>query len=297
MKQLNILVIVFLCFSSLSWGADNRLKLTWFGTTCLNISDGKNALFFDPFITRPSLFQLATFQRLTSDEKLIDSWLGRLKNNKIEALFASHTHYDHALDLVSLQKRTKAKVYGGASVLNILKGAKLEAHFQNTSHGDVIKVGDFKITVYSGIHPPHLFSMTLASGIIDKPLMRGATALEYKLGEVFSYLIEHPKGRILFHPAGQVLDAAELKKIGKLDLLIQGIAKRVSTKDLLDKLIVPLDPKLVIPVHYDDFLEPLNDGIQEMLTMNLDEFVKTVMKARPSQKIGLPKYGEEIPLF
>ncbi len=297
MKQLNILVITFLSLISLSWGSENNLKLTWFGTTCLNISDGKSALFFDPFITRPSLFELATFQRLNSDEKLLDSWLGKLKNNNIEALFASHTHYDHALDLVSLQKRTKAKVYGGASVLNILKGEKLESSFQKISPGDVVNVGDFKITIFKGIHPPHLFSLTLASGVIERPLAHGATALEYKLGEVFSYLIEHPKGRILFHPAGQVLGAAQFKKMGKVDLLVQGIAKRESTKDILEKLIGPLDPKLVIPVHYDDFLEPLNDGIQEMLTMNLDEFIKTIMKARPSQKISLPKYGEEIGLL
>jgi L-ascorbate metabolism protein UlaG (beta-lactamase superfamily) len=296
-KQLNILVITFLSLISLSWGADNNLRLTWFGTTCLNITDGKNALFFDPFITRPSLFQLATFQRLNSDEKLIDSWLGKLKDNNIEALFASHTHYDHALDLVSLQKRTKAKVYGGASVLNILKGAALETSFHKVSHGDVIKVGDFKVTIYKGIHPPHLFSFTLASGIIERPLVHGATALEYKLGEVFSYLIEHPKGKILFHPAGQVLDAELFKRMGKVDLLIQGIAKRESTKDLLEKLILPLDPKVVIPVHYDDFLEPLDEGIQEMMTMNLDEFKKSVLKARPGQKISLPKYGEEVGLF
>jgi L-ascorbate metabolism protein UlaG (beta-lactamase superfamily) len=296
-KKTILLIVISFSFISESMGNDRGLTVSWFGTTCLNISDGKSALFFDPFITRPSMFQIVTFQKLKSDNQLIDKWLGKLKDNNIKALFVSHTHYDHVLDLVSIQKKTKAPVYGSPSVLNILKGAKLEASFNKVSSGDVVVIGDFKITIFKGIHPPHLLSYTLASGIIERPLSPGATAIEYKLGEVFSYLIEHPKGRVFFHPSGILSAGIDFKKIGKVDLLVQGIAKRESTQIILDGLIKPLNPKLVIPVHYDDFFEPLSAGIKELMTIDLDEFNKTVLKDRPTQKIALPKYGDELLLL
>lgn len=297
MKKLILVIIIFLSSVSPAMGNERGLSVSWFGTSCLNISDGKSAIFFDPFITRPSLFQIVTFQKLKSDNQLIDSWLGKLTNNNIKGLFVSHTHYDHALDLVSIQKKTKAPVYGSTSVLNILKGAKLEESFNKISSGDVVVIGDFKITIFKGIHPPHFFSFTLASGIIERPLKPGATAIEYKLGEVFSYLIEHPKGRVFFHPSGILSEGIDFKKIGKVDLLIQGIAKRESTTILLEGVINPLNPKLVIPVHYDDFFEPLSAGIKELMTIDLDEFKKTVLKERPTQKLALPKFGVELLLL
>jgi len=296
---LRIINITLLFLSLLSFNLsakESSLKVTWFGSTCLNISDGKSSLFFDPFLSRPSLFKVVSFQRLKSDTALINKWLSKLGKNKTQGIFISHTHYDHVLDLVSVQKREKAKVYGSHSVFNILKGAGLEKDYKKIVVGDVVKVGEFKVTILTAVHPNHFFSYILASGSIKKPLSATARANQYKVGSSYNFLIEHPKGKILFHPSGGVLEGFDFSSLGKVDLLVQGIAKRKSTKELHDKIIKPTESNLVIPVHYDDFFEPLEDGVQEGLSVDLSEFKEELVKLRPGLKVKELSFGEAFQL-
>lgn len=264
------------------------LKIIWFGTTCIKISDGQTSLFFDPYLTRPSLFSILTLQSFQSDPKIVRKWLG--EDNKIKGVFVSHTHFDHTLDLMEVARQTGAKIYGSDSVRNITIGAGYpQSSFTKIVNKDEIKIGKFSVKVMSAKHTPHIFDFILRDGKIESPLPSSSAIYKYKMGENFSFLISHPNGNILFHPSAL---PTKLDNITKVDLVIQGIANRKSTNDLIDKIFKKWNPKVIIPVHHDNMLSPISEGQSRLPFVDLEEFFQTIKFKIPNVKVIAPKYGK-----
>jgi L-ascorbate metabolism protein UlaG (beta-lactamase superfamily) len=293
-------LILFFAFSftfTLSTMGEEQVKgplqITWFGTTCINISDGKDALFFDPFINHPSVWEIISLQEYSPSQKYLQKWLSKIDIKEIKGIFLSHTHYDHALDLVGLAKLApQAKVYASSSAQKILNGANINSsRFQEAKWNQVINVGDFKVTILPAIHAPHLFSFTIGSGPIEKDIGPSAAIFKYKMGKLYNYLVEHPRGNILFHPSGHItLTANELKKI-KTPLVIQGIYSRKSDDDLINNIFKVVGAKSIIAVHHDNFLSPLSTKVMPMVGSKFDEFKKALAKT-PQFKLNELTYGE-----
>ena len=136
-----ILIAIALCWLLLQPGGDignyknyyindaaaphhGAVKITFLGAASLLIDDGETQLMVDGFISRKPLWQVATSQ-LSTDKAATDALLSKLQVNRLQAVFASHSHYDHALDIAYIAQRTGAKLYGSSSTLNIGKGANL----------------------------------------------------------------------------------------------------------------------------------------------------------------------------
>ena len=103
---------------------NGALRVTFFGTTTLLIDDGKTQLMTDGFMTRPSLWKVVT-SKISTDQKLLDSLISRFDIHRLKAIFAAHSHYDHASDIAYVAKKTGAHVYGSSSTLNIGRGGGL----------------------------------------------------------------------------------------------------------------------------------------------------------------------------
>jgi len=269
----------------------SSLKITWFGTTCTTISDGKTTLLFDPFFTRPSLWKVASFWPLKSDAKTVAKWLKSSENNPVKAIFISHTHYDHALDLVAAARQTGGQVYGSRSAQNISLGGSIPvAQTTVITAASSYEIGDFIVTPLKGTHPNHFLGLTLASGPIKDPLAPKSSAMSYRMGTPYAFLIKHPAGTILFHPSG----VTQGKFHERADIVIQGIAGRESSKALIDQVLKPSSTKVVIPTHYDKLSGALADGIQTLSWADLDEFRKSLRTLMPNVLLKNPRYGQPL---
>jgi L-ascorbate metabolism protein UlaG (beta-lactamase superfamily) len=71
------------------------MKLTYYGHSCFSVFAGGKILLFDPFITPNELARAIDVDKVQADY-----------------IFVSHGHYDHITDLLSIAKRTGAKVLG-----------------------------------------------------------------------------------------------------------------------------------------------------------------------------------------
>jgi len=289
-----VTLICLLTFYSYSLQADQTtLKVTWFGSACVAISDGTNSILFDPFFTRPSLWEVVSFQGLRSNPKTVKKWLSKIDIKQISALVVSHSHYDHVLDLVEVSKMTGAKVYGSGSTRNIaLGGGVLESQIRVLKKNKSFKIGAFEIEVRSGEHPPHFWGLTLASGKIKKPLKPGASAYAFKKDKDFTFLIKHPSGNVLYHPGGNsVLTTKDLNGF-KADLVILGVANRSSTKKLMERAVAPVEAKTIVPVHFDNIFKPLSNPFKNLPGVDMKEFYKSVETFDPSLKVKTLKLGE-----
>ena len=89
------------------------MKVTFFGTTTLLFDDGKDQVFFDAHMTRPSLFKYICGSE-PSDTKVIDEKLKLHKVERLKAIFVSHAHHDHVMDAPYIAKQTGAEIYGSS---------------------------------------------------------------------------------------------------------------------------------------------------------------------------------------
>jgi L-ascorbate metabolism protein UlaG (beta-lactamase superfamily) len=244
--------------------SQGELKVTFLGTSSLLFNDGNTQLMIDGFISRPSL-QKMLFSNIKTDEDTVDKVFNRIgvDNNKLKGLFIAHTHYDHAFDLAYIAKRTGTHVYGSESAINIGIGGYINKNQMSVYEVNrAMKFDDFTVTVLPSKHSP-----TFDEGEKKKPLKQPAKALDYHVDSSYDYLITHNNKAFLVKPSANYIEGV-LDDI-RADVLFLGIGvlgKKESTfqNTYYKQTVQKVQPKLVIPIHWDDFTKPLTDTLEAM---------------------------------
>ena len=128
---------------------------------------------------------------------------------------------------------------------------------------DMMTFGDFRVTLVPSRHLPH----GMAMGEIDEPLVPPARALDYREGGSFSIFVEHPHGTLLVQASAGFVDGALAGR--KVDTVLLGVGG-LSTMDeayhqgYWHEVVEAVGARRVIPIHWDDFTQPLTDPLAPM---------------------------------
>ncbi|XXF38164.1 MBL fold metallo-hydrolase (plasmid) [Bacillus cereus] len=234
-----------------------EVKVKFLGTSSLLFDDGNIQLMIDGFISRPSLPKML-FSNIKTDEDTVDKVFNQIgvDNTKLKGLFIAHTHYDHAFDLAYIAKRTGTHVYGSESAINIGIGGDINKNQMSVYEvNKAMKFGDFTVIVLPSKHSP-----TFDEGEkIKKPLKQPAKALDYHEDSSYDYLITNNK-TFLVKPSANyiegILDDIRIGILGKQESTFQNTYYKQTVRKV--------QPKLVIPIHWDDFNKPLTDTLEAM---------------------------------
>ncbi|MGE7947032.1 MBL fold metallo-hydrolase [Lysinibacillus sp. NPDC093688] len=243
-----------------------EVKVTFLGTSSLLFDDGNTQLMIDGFISRPPLLKMLPFSNVKTDTNTANKVFNKIgiDNNKLQGLFIAHTHYDHALDLAYIAKQTGTHVYGSESAINIGLGNGI-----NTKQMSVYEVnkamqfGDFTVTVLQSKHSP-----TFDEGEkIKEPLKQPAKALDYHEDSSYDFLITHHHKTFFVKPSANYIEGA-LDGI-RADVLFLGIgvlgAQDQDFQNMYyEQTVQKVHPKLIIPIHWDDFNKPLTDTLEAL---------------------------------
>ncbi len=243
-----------------------RLTATFIGNTTVLISDGETQLLIDGFVSRPP-----SFKDLKPDTALIRSTLDKAGATSVDAVLVGHAHHDHALDAPAIAKDHHALLIGSESVANIGRGQKVPEDLIVIMEGPrhSVKVGEFAITFAKtehGAYPLHLrWIHLLLCGKIRKPLEVPANFHAFKTGTPYLIHLEHPSGNVLVQTSAG-LEPEAVKGL-QADTAIVGMGFLGSRnagfrKRYLKTHIQDVGAKLAVPVHWDNFREPLpeNEG-------------------------------------
>lgn len=233
------------------------VKITWTGVAGILIEDKETSIGIDLLFTRPSLKHWLFNAIFTSDESLVLEKIRSIPIKKINALFASHTHFDHAVDLPFLGYHFQATLYASTSLTNLTKSYNqlFQRNVQSIPFiaGVPITIGSFKITAFPRTHSAiiqsiqwHFLEGTIAT-------TNGLKFYDYLAGETWNYLIEHPSGNIYFDQSGTP-DQELLSKLPPIDTAVLGVANKKSIEDWIEGYGKTLKPKKIIPTHHDWFL-------------------------------------------
>lgn len=283
------------------------VKVTYLGTSSLLFDDGRSRILIDGFVTRPgNLWQLA-FGQVHSDKALIRDALARLNVDRIDALPVYHSHHDHAMDSAEIARLTGAQILGSESTAWIARGAGLpEQQYTVVNKGEPYSFGDFRITMIEGQHTelPGLIVSTGMMGDIDRPLTQPASIFDYREGETYTIIVEHPLGTSMLHSGALKPGSLKGRKIDTVFLCTPGIPKMTPAEreQYYQEVVVETGVRKIIPVHWDDFTLPLNQPLVALprFAEDLDaamEFLITKQKAHPEVQIEFIPAWEAVPLF
>ena len=271
-----------------------RVEMRWLTVASILLDDGETKILFDPMYTRAGILNWLNLKKLTSDEALVKTELDKLGLQKIDAVFASHSHFDHVIDAPVVAKLTGAVFYVDKSSERVAKAFKSPLiKTQRVTALRAIQIGKFKVTPIVRTHSPIKFGYHFLPG--EVPVDFNFGMFDYHVGDTWFYYITHDDGKILLDQgSAPFLDKAK-SLTDSVDVLIQGVANRKEDSVVIDGYPKELKPKIFIPTHFDNFFFDFDpEGTSELPGIKLDRILAGMRAAYPEMEVIKPKYGEKI---
>jgi len=249
----------------------NEVKVTFFGVSTLLFDDGETQILIDGFFSRPSMWKALT-SKIASDTAQIDKMIASYKMNHVKGIFVTHSHYDHSFDAAYTTNKTGATLFGSVSTLNIGRGGGVKGEQLSLykPYQDIL-LGKFTVQVIPSKHSAGTAQKD-DGVIIDRPLSQPAKIKAYTEGGSFDFYIKHNGKAIYVKPSPNYIEGA-LDTI-KAEVVFLGtatVAGRPASwpEKYYEQTIGKLKPSLLVPLHWDDFFEPLSSNL-EMLPRLVD---------------------------
>jgi L-ascorbate metabolism protein UlaG (beta-lactamase superfamily) len=280
---------------------------TWLGVTTLLFDDGETQILIDGFFSRPSLFDVLLDRPVDNDAPMVNYALDEFRMRQLAAIIPVHSHYDHAMDVGAVARRSSASVLGSESSANIARGAGvIEDQVVVVSPGEAYEFGNFRVRLLPSGHAPVGWRGSIRfPGTIDEPLEMPQPVSAFREGGSYTVVIEHPEGTTIIQGSAAFREG-QLDDIDA-DVVMLGVGG-VGTlgKDYVEKywqsLVTSTGAHAVYPIHFDDFTKPFGEIVP--IPRFLGDFEETAgwLETLRDQwdkdtRLYVPKFGEPIALY
>ncbi|MER5967578.1 MBL fold metallo-hydrolase [Streptomyces sp. NPDC002057] len=272
--------------------AAGSASFRWLGTSGWRIDVGGRTVLFDPYITR---FKTGLFDgafkpdtKLSSDPELIRKHIGHP-----EIVLVSHAHWDHIADVPHIAKSTGARVIGTETTFHLLVASGVDPEQISVVKGDeVLDFGGITVEVVASLHSRNKRHTYFAPGTLNAPPAAAPmTISDLPEGDTLAFQVTVGTDG----PSAFLMGASDFSEraVAGLspDLAMIAVPSSTSTSRYVPRLLRTLGrPGVVVPVHWDNFEEPLADPPRRDPAMDLDAFVAQVHQESPTSRIVLPDY-------
>ncbi len=260
-------------------------KRRWLGVAGIELRATEQILVIDPFVTRPPLRRM---------------WWGRIRSDAALAaktvphgdfVLVTHAHWDHVMDVPAVIEKTKAAAYGSPNTCQLLTILGVpEDHLHEINVSDQLNLGAFRVEIFPAEHGLVL-GRPFATGSLAANLQPPLRMRDYRMDACFSFLIEVGGLRFLDW-SGERVDSAP-----PADVLF---VKPHQERAYYEVLLGMVQPRVIIPIHWDDFMRPLSQPLRPMLKpprlafpplarVDLSEFRQMIKRIAPQTKVFLPE--------
>lgn len=238
------------------------LTVTWFGVGGWSLSDGVHTVLVDPYFTHPS----DPFHGATSDPRAVEAHTPP----KVDAVVVGHAHVDHALDAPAVAKKTGAVLVGTRALVEQARAAGVpDAQLRQVKGGEDLAFEGFSVRVVPSLHS----MIGLANG--DDI-------------ETLAYLIRLGSHRVLVFDTANFIEKQVEGLRPTVAIIATGLRSRVY--DYSCRLMHALDaPPVVLPTHFDDWLEPAGTALDADAVADLSAFEAELHACAPATRLIVPK--------
>jgi len=257
------------------------LSLRWLGTAGFVLTYEDTTVLIDPYVTRLSLGDLLRGRVVRSSEEALSRWVPAA-----DAVLVGHTHFDHALDVPVIAGRDGCPVYGGTALARLMALHGLQHQAVVVQPYAVQEIGPFSVRFIPSAHSKLLLGRRVpAAGEITCDQLDRMVPRAFRCGQVWG--IHITVGDVSFYHQGSadLVDDAELPR--DVDVFLCGIAGRQCSPRYLERVIPRLDPRAIVPTHFDDFFTPLDVPMRFTLGVDLAGFPGEVAKVSTATTVSM----------
>jgi L-ascorbate metabolism protein UlaG (beta-lactamase superfamily) len=235
-------------------GLPAGLELSWLGVSGYRLTYEGVSLFIDPYVSRVPLRALLLRRPAIPDEALIDRYASA--PGPVAGVLVGHTHFDHAVDAPAIARRYGANAYGSGSLGQLMRLHGLGQLAVEVVAHQPYELGPFVVRFVPSRHSKLLFGRKVPmDGELTCDHVHRLAPGAYRCGDVWGIRID-VAGTSFYHQGSANLDDDELRD-EPVDVFLAGVAGRSVTPGYWQRILPRLDPRLVVPTHYDDFFAPL----------------------------------------
>ena len=251
------------------------MQFTWLGAAGFKVDTSEGAtLLIDPYLSRPA--QANPFLPI----QLADL-------SAVDEIFLTDGRFDHALDTPALAKQTGAIIHALEPVCQRLVQLGVSAHHLQSIIPKTLKhVGSLRWHALSSrINPADpLPKMRRLIRNLQMPAHLGDLVRAWPPGEEVAYSFRIDGLTIVHFSSADWLEA-EIRDLHP-DIALLPVESNPDTSAAAARLAALLQPKVVIPHHWDDYFPPLSE------MSNLAKFETTLNALAPGMRVYKPIIGQ-----
>jgi L-ascorbate metabolism protein UlaG (beta-lactamase superfamily) len=185
-------------------------------------------------------------------------------------VLVGHTHFDHAVDAPAIVRRTGCRAYGSRSLLNLMALHGLAERAVEVEPYKTYELGPFEVSFTPSVHSKLLLGLAVPyDGELTCEHLDSLSPGAYRCGQVWGISIA-VAGLCFYHQgSANLLDEAIRER--DVDVFLAGVAGRGFTERYWQRILPRLNPRAVVPTHYDNFFRPLGQNLEFVANVQLSE--------------------------
>jgi L-ascorbate metabolism protein UlaG (beta-lactamase superfamily) len=244
------------------------LEIEWLGVSGYRLSCEGKTLFVDPYLSRVPLRDLLLRRTTLPNPAALERFVKA--PGEVVGVLVGHTHFDHAVDAPALARRFGCAAYGSSSLTRLMALHGLADRCVEVEPYRTYELGPFEVRFTPSAHSKLLLGLAVPyDGELTCDHLDGLAPNAYRCGQVWGISIE-VAGTHLYHQGSADLIDDAVRERG-VDVFLAGVAGRGFTPRYWERIIPRLDPRLVVPTHYDNFFRPLGGPLEFVSNVRLAE--------------------------
>lgn len=250
------------------------LEVEWLGVSGYRMTYQGQTLFIDPYLSRVPFRSLVSRRTALPSAAALDRFL-HVPGETVGVL-VGHTHFDHAVDAPAIAARTGCRAYGSNSLVHLMALHGLTEQAVEVEPYRTYELGPFEVSFTPSVHSKLLLGLAVPyDGELSCEHLDSLSPGAYRCGQVWGISIAVAGVRFYHQGSANLVDDAVRER--GVDVFLAGVAGRSFTPDYWKRILPALQPRTVVPTHYDNFFRPLGAPM---------EFVANVQLARLPEEIG-----------